>query len=418
MSLYGMMRTGVTGMAVQSNKLGAISDNIANSGTAGYKRASTEFSTLLLQSGPGEYNSGAVNSSTRYAISQQGALNYTTSATDLAVQGSGFFLVSGTDGLPYLTRAGSFAVDASTGYLTNTAGFRLMGYDISGGDPNIVLNGAGGLQPLRIADVRLAAIPTRTGAFAANLPANDAVVTGSTPADNIAGAKFSQKSSLVTFDNLGKEVTLDIYLTKTSDSPIAWEMTAFNRADAGLGGGFPYATAPLASQSLTFDALGNLSSTPSMMLTVPNGQDLTLDLTGMTQLADDYTPLKATVDGNAPSSVSGVIIGPDGIVSALDSSGRKSPMYRIPLATVTSPDNLNPKPGNVYETTRESGALQIGFPTENALGTMVSGATERSNVDMASELTEMISAQRDYTANSKVFQTGSELLDVLMNLKR
>lgn len=418
MSLYGMMRTGVSGMAAQSNKLSTIGDNIANSGTTGYKRASTEFSSLLLQSGPGEYNSGAVNTSVRYAVSQQGAFNYSTSATDLGIQGNGFFLVSDPNGTSYLSRAGSFTVDASSGNLVNTAGFTLMGYDITNGDPNVVLNGAGGLKPVRVADVRLAANPSRTGAFAANLPAADTAVTGSTPAANVAGSSYSQKSSLVTFDNLGSEVTLDIYLTKTSDSPIAWEMTTFDRADAAAGGGFPYASAPLSTQTLDFDALGNLTSAPTTALNVPGGQTLTLDLTGMTQLADRYTPLNATVDGNAPSSVSSVTIDKNGVVSAVDLNGRKSPLYKIPLAFVTSADKLAPKAGNVFETTRESGGLQIGFANEGGLGSMVSGATERSNVDMASELTEMISAQRDYTANSKVFQTGSELLDVLMSLKR
>ncbi len=419
MSLYGMMRTGVSGMSAQSNKLGTIADNIANSGTAGYKRATTEFSSLLLESGFGEYNSGAVNTHVRYEITKDGALNFTPSTTDLAIQGNGFFLVSPPDnGLPVLTRAGSFAVDASTGNLVNSAGFTLMGYDITGGDPNVVLNGAGGLQAVKVADVRLAANPSRIGTFAANLPSSDTVIAGDTPADNVAASTFSQKSSLVVFDNLGNEVTLDIFLSKTSNAPIEWEMTVFDRANAPAFGTFPYTAAPLATQTLTFDNLGALTSAPTCSLNVPNGQTLTFDLTGMTQLADGYTPLTATADGNAPSSVEGVEIDENGVVSAIDLKGRKSPLYQIPLAFVTSPDRLNPLAGNVFEPTRESGELQIGFANQGGLGTMVSGATERSNVDMASELTEMISAQRDYTANSKVFQTGSELLDVLMSLKR
>jgi flagellar hook protein FlgE len=94
------------------------------------------------------------------------------------------------------------------------------------------------------------------------------------------------------------------------------------------------------------------------------------------------------------------------------------PAFRIPLADVASPDKLSPLAGNVFQTTPESGDVQVGFPTEGNRGSLISGALEQSNVDMASELTEMIVAQRDYTANSKVFQTGSELLEVLMNLKR
>ncbi|TCT07945.1 flagellar hook protein FlgE [Aquabacter spiritensis] len=418
MSLYGMLRTGVSGMTAQSNKLGTIADNIGNSGTAGYKRATAEFSSLLLDSGPGSYDSGAVKSNVRYAVSQQGALNYTTSSTDLAIQGNGFFMVQDPIGQPYLTRAGSFAVDASTGNLVNNAGFALMGYDISQGPADVMLNGAGGLEPVNLGAAKFAANPSRVGAFAANLPATADIAAGATPAGNAAGATFSEKSSMTAFDNLGNSVVLDIYLTKTADGPATWEMTVFDRADAPAGGGFPYAAAALSSQTLTFDDMGILASDPTFALTVPGGQPLEFDISGMTQLASDYTPLTATVDGNGPSPVSSVSIDNNGIVFAIDESGRSTPIFQIPIASVASADRLAPKAGNVFEATAESGGVQIGFPNEAGLGTLVSGATEQSNVDMAAELTEMIVAQRDYTANSKVFQTGSELLDVLMNLKR
>ena len=93
MSLYGIMRTGVSGMAAQSNKLSTVSDNIANVNTTGYKRASTEFSSLILKSGSGNYDSGAVETTVRYAIRDAGHTQFTTSTTDLAVQGNGFFVV-------------------------------------------------------------------------------------------------------------------------------------------------------------------------------------------------------------------------------------------------------------------------------------------------------------------------------------
>src|SRR5262249_60807632 len=105
MSLYGVMRTGVSGMAAQSNKLSTVADNIANVNTTGYKRASTEFSSLILKSGSGSYNSGGVETKVRYAISDPGTLQYTTSATDLAIQGNGFFIVNSAQGTPFLTRA-------------------------------------------------------------------------------------------------------------------------------------------------------------------------------------------------------------------------------------------------------------------------------------------------------------------------
>src|SRR4029079_15544281 len=111
MGLYSTMRTSASGMAAQANRLGGVSDNIANSSTTGYKRASMEFSSLVLDTGGTEYVSGSVESKTRYAISEQGAFNFTTSATDLAIKGQGFFVVSAENGQTYLTRAGSFVPD-------------------------------------------------------------------------------------------------------------------------------------------------------------------------------------------------------------------------------------------------------------------------------------------------------------------
>ncbi|NMN60764.1 flagellar hook protein FlgE [Xanthobacter sp. SG618] len=418
MSLYGMLRTSVSGMTAQSNLLGTVSDNIANAGTAGYKRADTQFSSLLLETGGTEYQSGSVNTDVRYAISQQGALNYTSSSTDLAVQGSGFFLVTDPSGQTQLTRAGSFQVDASTGNLVNSAGLTLMGYDVSAGDPNVVLNGTAGLVPINLQNTKLAATPSTEGTFAANLPSNAAVAAAPNAGANVAGASFSEKSSLVAYDNLGNAVTLDLYLTKTAASPDTWQLAVYDRAGAPATGTFPYASGPLSTQTLSFDATGKLASGNSISLAVPNGATLTLDLAGMSQLAAPYTPFTASVNGNAPSAISDFSIAKDGIVYATDANGRKSAIYRIPLGTVQSADRLEPLTGNAYTTTLESGAIQIGFPNEGGVGTLLSGATEQSNVDMASELTRMIVAQRDYTANSKVFQTGTELLDVLMNLKR
>ncbi len=150
MGLYGVMRTGVSGMNAQSSKLGTVADNIANSSTTGYKRAASEFSSLVLSQGSGTYNSGGVEAQTKYAITDQGALSYTTSSLDLAVEGNGFFVVSDKDGSPMLTRAGSF-VPTDEGYLINTAGYYLQGYPITNGaTPTTVANGLGGMERINI----------------------------------------------------------------------------------------------------------------------------------------------------------------------------------------------------------------------------------------------------------------------------
>ncbi len=158
---------------------------------------------------------------------------------------------------------------------------------------------------------------------------------------------------------------------------------------------------------------------PSLTVPIPNGANLELDMSGSSQLAKEYTILDATVvNGNAPSEVDRIEIGEDGTMYAVFESGTRIPTYKIPLAGVASPDNMQPLAGNVFVPTQNSGEMQIGFPGDSGFGTLVSGALEQSTVDLASELTTMIEAERNYTANSKVFQTGAELMEVLVNLKR
>jgi len=138
----------------------------------------------------------------------------------------------------------------------------------------------------------------------------------------------------------------------------------------------------------------------------------------MTQVAADYTVMRADVNGNAPSAVRGVEFSSDGTLYAVFENGDRRATHRVPLADVRSPDNLIATAGNVYAVGIDSGDVTMGFPAEGGMGTMVTSAVEQSNVDLADELTNMIEAQRGYQANSKVFQTGSDLLEVLVNLKR
>lgn len=689
MGLYGMMRTGVSGMNAQANRLSTVADNIANSDTTGYKRASTEFSSLILASGGGNYNSGGVTTSIRHAISAPGMLRDTTSATDLAIRGSGFFVVQNSSGSPYLTRAGSFVPDAS-GNLVNAGGFKLLGYPYSSGTPSAVVNGLAGLVPITIqSSASLQAMPSTQGTLNVNLPSgattvgtaiidrppsqnspyttynhkmsvvttsasgntvysdiyftkladntwevtvfdnysgspsgvpydlstgdikmgtttltfdpitgailsgNPVVVTdpsdpvyldfsnisqkaggggspmsmkanlnlpsddpilpagqqpagsnlpgaffnqkvkmsgyagsninldvyftktgadtweavaydastasaaatgpfpygsgvlatttltfdpatgnlvsgggmnvplpgggiwpidlsgavsvpdmtpglnegvhisfnlsnlapvvqphigATTPVSNQPNSTFTQKSSLVVYDNLGQQVLLDIYYTKGPDNK--WEMTVFNKADASANG-FPYSSPPLTTQLLEFDpSNGKLADGSPISFTVPNGAELTIDISNTTQLAAGFTAHDAKVNGNAPGKATGFEIADDGTVYAKYENGDRKPIYRLALADVASPDQLQQTSGNVFETTADSGAVRVGFAGSGRFGTIASGALENSNVDIAEELTNMIAAQRSYTANSKAFQTGAELMEVLVNLKR
>jgi flagellar hook protein FlgE len=419
MSLYGMMKTGVSGMNAQSNRLATVADNIANSSTTGYKRAKTEFSSLIIPSESGSYNSGGVKTTIRNAISQQGVLQFTSSNSDLAINGQGFFVVQDATGSPFLVRAGSFVPDGN-GRLVNAAGFYLMGYNYANGTPSAVTNGFNGLEVVSIADFEVSATPSTEGFMAANLPATAAVVApADLPSANAATATPSAKSSFVVYDNLGSQILMDIYFTKTAAN--TWEVAVFNQADAAPTTSFPYGAGPLAVQTLDFDpTTGKLAAASATDITfnVPGGQPFTLDMSAFSQLATNYTVYSSTVNGNSPAAIEEVQISADGTVYAQYENGALKALYRIPLATVQSPDQLSVLPGNVYAQSSQSGDVRIGFPNEGSLGSVVSGALEGSNVDIAEELTNMIESQRNYTANSKVFQTGSDLLDILVNLKR
>lgn len=408
MSLFGVMRTGVSGMSAQSNKLSTVSDNIANVNTTGYKRASTEFSSLILKSGSGNYDSGAVETTVRYAISDPGNLSFTTSTTDLAVQGNGFFVVQDAQGNNFLTRAGAFVPD-SQGNLVNAAGFQLMGYNIqNGAAPNVSANGFGGLQVVNVNQMTLQASPSTKATVAANLdPSATAIAAPAGPAN------YTSKTSMVTYDNIGNAVTLDVYAAKTAAN--TWDVEVYNGATALTTSG-PATTFTFDVTAAGKGALAAASPT-SLSVNIPGGSAFNMDLSAMTQVASSFD-FKATVDGNAPSAVEKVSIDSKGVVTAVLQNGTELPSFQIALATVPSPDHLTPEVGNVYSPNLDSGNVQVGLAGQGGLGTIQSGALEDSNVDLADELTSMIESQRSFTANSKAFQTGADLLDVVVNLKR
>ena len=419
MSLYGIMRTGVSGMNAQANRLSSVAENVANVNTTGYKRSSAEFSTLLLSHCAIGHESGAVDTVIRYHVSTQGSLLNTSSVTDLAIGGRGFLLVSNNEGQPFLTRAGSFVPDEN-GTLVNAAGFRLMGYRLDPDQPGVTVNGFTNLEAINLESLSLTASASTSGTFVANLPADAQIIPAADlPSTNAAGSQFTAKSSLISYDSLGREIVLDLYYSKTGDN--AWELAVYNQQDADPSGGFPYAAAALATMPLTFDpSTGNLdvASATAIDIPVPGGATLALDVSKTSQLATDYVVLTAKVNGNAPGGAELIDIARDGTVYATYESGTRIPVFRIPLAHVVSPDMLTPLAGNVYLPSPDSGDIQVGFAQTGGLGDVISGALEQSTVDLASELTAMIDAQRSYSANSKVFQTGSELMDVLVNLKR
>lgn len=423
MSLFGTMKTAVSGMGAQANKLGTVGDNIANASTTGYKSASTAFSSLVLSSAGGNYNSGGVETKVKYAISQQGASVATQSSTDLAINGDGFFVVQDNAGNIFLTRSGSFTAN-DEGNLVNSAGFTLLGYEYAGTTPTTVINSYEGLVPVNVSANGMTATPSTTGTLTGNLSASAPIIDpANLPSENSATTKIDQvgtlKTSVTGYDTLGNAIKYDFYFAKTDDNQ--WEVTVYNAANASSNGSFPYTPSdPVASDVMVFDPDTKKFDLQNLTIEdADNNLSILVDMSGMTQLAATNSTIeKGGINGNPAEQVQSVSVSADGTVSATYAKSASRPLYRIPLADVASPDNLSVLSGNVFQPSAESGVVTLGFAGQTGFGNIASKQLESSNVDIASELTEMIQAQRSYSANSKVFQTGSDLMDVLINLVR
>jgi flagellar hook protein FlgE len=291
-----------------------------------------------------------------------------------------------------------------------------MGYPLNGA-MSTGATGLGGTTAVNIGQQSLSATASTSGSFTGNLPSTAAITAGADlPSANSSGAVVTGKSSIVAYDNLGTQVTLDMYFSKTADN--TWEVSVYNKADAAATGGFPYANPALATQTMSFDPTsGAMTSGQSLSIAVPNGKTLTMDLSKTTQLASAYSVMDTQINGNAPSAVQSVEVDEDGILYSIYENGTRTPSYKIPLANVRSPESLTQASGNVFEESAQSGNVVVGDAKTGGLGKIKSSSLEESTVDLAGELATMIESQRGYTANSKVFQTSADLVDVLVNLK-
>ncbi len=410
-----ILNASVSGMLADSNWLSSISQNIANANTTGYKNIETNFSTLVDQVSNVGSDGGGVRTSTISLNALQGNLVTSQTTTNLAVQGNGFFVVSDSAGNLYLTRNGSFVPDSS-GNLVNSAGYYLMANNVQSGQSATLANSLSGLQKVNVVNAGQTATPTTSGSLTANLPSASATIAAANlPSTNSSSSTYTDETSLVVYDNLGGAHTINIYFANTGGGN--WEVDAFDASPAAAGGGFPYSSGPLATQTLNFSSTGALASGSALTFTVPGGQPMSLDLSNMTQLATKFSVTTATANGNAPASLQGVSIAADGTLSFNYSNGTSNSAYEIPLANVESPDSLTFVNGNAYTSNASSGPIFIGSAGAASFGSIEANSLESSTVDLATELTNMIQAQSDYEANSKVFQTGANILDVLNGLK-
>ncbi len=446
MSLYDAMMIGVAGLDANSRALSISSSNIANVNTIGYKTSSSAFSTMLASSmgGPGA-SDAAVMASAQQNIVQQGLITATSSPTDLAISGNGFFQVSTvqslTGGQTLYTRAGSFTPDAN-GNLENTAGLYLMGWPIVDG---VASNDPNALEAINLTDLSGKGEPTTKMSLQQNLQASDTADTTYAVNDMTNGVVQPDFSRTINvYDSQGGTQPIDISYIKTG--PNTWAYEASYTGDPNnitANGGNGTDVNPIATGVLTFDSNGALVSTEDttnganstssdgsanflinwsansglkpQTINVGFGTPGTTD--GTSQFDTDSVMTNATVDGAVFGNVTGVKIDPDGTVNATYSNGLSQAVYKIPLVTFANEDGLAQVSGNAFAQTAQSGTPMVDDAGTGGAGTIASSALEGSTVDLATEFTNMITTQRAYSASARVVTTASQMLDTLMQMQ-
>ncbi len=445
MSLFGSLFSGVSGINAQSQSMSMISDNISNVSTTAYKGASADFSTLVTgAASTGRYSPGGVLGATNYDITRQGLIEASTSPTDIAIVGEGFFVVSDLEdntGDQLYTRAGSFKADF-LGNLRNSAGFYLQGWALNQNDEIADVNQ---LETVNIRLINGIATATSRIEMGANLDSTEPAHTGAYAAGDMAdyfqtnGASGVQPDftrSVQVFDSLGSARNINLSFLK-NPTTLTWDVEVYADLNEVEVGDHPDGL--LASGQVSFGGDGTLASNsviPVYPAAVPgqpiginwldtNGagdSSIELDLgnigeaNGLSQFASSYNVIFTNQNGADVGQLDGVSVDEDGYVNASFSNGESQQLYKLPVATFFNPLALSPQTGNVYAETNFSGTFNLHEAGLGGSGTISPGSLEAANVDLADEFTKMIVTQRAYSANARVISTTDEMLDELIRI--
>ena len=387
----------LTGLNAVNEQLNAVSNNIANSGTTGFKSSRAEFGSIYA----GTQAMGVETLGLTQSISQGGSLVTTGRSLDLAISGGGFFVTKASNGDLSYTRAGVFGTDKNNN-LTNAAGQLLQGYPV---DQNGTLQ-VGNVGNLQLKNANLPAKATDEMSFVMNLDSNEAAPTV-TPFDPANTNTFNSTYTTKIFDSQGKEHTLTQYFVKTGANQ--WQ--AHYYADGGAVG---------TPQNLTFNTSGALTAPAAPVnLTFPfpgvNAINMDVDYTGTSQYGSDFVVTTNAATGYTAGEQTGLAIEKDGMIYATYSNGERMLQGKVVLATFANLDGLKNESGTAWSETADSGGAMMGSPGIGSLGTLTAGALESSNVDLTQQLVKLMEGQRNYQANTKVLSTDKELTQVLFN---
>jgi flagellar hook protein FlgE len=414
--------TSLSGLYANQQKLNVISNNLANINTVGFKASSVQFMDLVSQSvggssrNPMQVGLGVTTGSISPNF-RQGGIETTGIATNVAIQGSGFFVIGGASERSY-TRAGDFTFDAN-GMLVTPDGKPVQGYTaidpvtgqvITTGQPGDVVIPPGVLRP-----------PTATTRFTTTTNLNSAAANGAT---------FT--AAIQIYDALGEPHVATITYTKSGAGLWNYAITVPGNEVAGGTPGTPF---QIANGTVQFDGQGRLAqvngaAAADVVITSPtwaNGAAATnftwdlVDANGAASLTG-YGSASATSsitqNGNPAGTITALGIDAEGQILATFGTGAAIVIGQLALANFNNPEGLTKLGSNKYGESQASGIANVGTAGTGGRGTLTGGALEQSNVDIAQEFTQMILAQRGYQANSKSITVTDELLVETLNLKR
>jgi flagellar hook protein FlgE len=444
-------QTGLSGLNASSKRLDVIGNNIANANTVGMKVSRVEFSELVSAaigpSGGGEGIGVAVS-----AISQQftqGSINITGNNLDVAINGGGFYQLTGADGTKAYTRDGQFKLTNKGDIVTN-AGSNLMGFptDLKG---KITSTTVAKLSVPTGAPIAAKATGTLSASF--NLDSRAAV--GSTNANTALTVPIGTIGTTMTgYDSQGVPVPITLSFDKAAADSWDIYMPNPNYIKPTTANGLTTAPSDINSDgaantehvfigNATFDTNGKLTTTtPSILAGSPTPPATavtgiipinlystnanigtagrfaaTLDISGATQFGTAYAVSELTQDGYTAGNLTGVSISDTGQLVTTYSNGQTQVRGQLALADFRNVQGLAPAGGGTWTETITSGQPITGSPGEGNFGDLRAGATEESNVDLTAELINMMTAQRDYQANAQTIKTQDQVLSTLVNLR-
>ena len=416
---------GLSGMRAASRDLNVTGNNIANAGTAGFKQSRAEFADVyaasMLGSSHNQQGSGVLLADVSQLFNQ-GNINETQNALDLAINGNGFFQVSNNGALSY-TRAGYFGTD-NQGFIVDNYGNNLQGYAT---DSN------GKLENGKISDLQIKTTsqePKPTSQFKQSFNLNSTHEVPEEPDFDPNDPKsYNSSTSTSIYDSQGNAHVMTQYFVKTG--PNEWRM---NTLIDGVSPTDPASNAPMET-ALSFDSAGKLIGDGKVDLTgwipatvsgtppvgTPNNaaasDTLKMDLSGATQFANSFAVNAVSQDGYTTGELAGIEIDDTGTIFARYTNGQSKVQGQVVLADFANVQGLIP-----VGKTQWVQSLASGEPVRNpggtgTLGAIQSGALEDSNVELSDQLVNLIVAQRNYQANAKTIETESAITQTIINLR-